>query len=233
MRTHIEQNEWHVLTPAPCETDDRTEVCSACTYWLCAHPVSYFMNGFEWFRPRIEYVPSKEWTDEAHDAVERLYGRPLVHEDWMRLIEMYQPPHTVLRYLFERELIHATDADPYSYLAVYMVYQEYETIDYLLTEVKVDINLQNAKEGNSPLLMYLMITFGGLGYERAQQVFTHAEYLDYLRSGLRRVHWYLECGADPLLENREGVSPISIVESLMHVPKEMRRELGELLRRYA
>lgn len=231
MRTYIERKEWLKLTPAPCHTQ---KTCPTCGDWLCAHPLSYFMNGYTWYRPRYNYEPSGEWT--AAEAVERLYGRSLTSKDWYDLILEYAPPHTVLRYLFARNHIHPTDADPITYLAFYTSCHQYDTLDYLATEARLDFNLQNALSGNTPLLVFMLNVFEDRGCEEsAYQVMTPAEYRDYLQAAVRRIHWYLECGTDPLLENREGVSPWSLtlsLESHPHVPEDIRRELYHLLKRY-
>lgn len=227
MRVYIERGEWERLCPAPCSTSD----CEACNGWLVAHPVSYFMKGFQWFRHRYEPTPPRPWTPAAQQAVERLHRNDV---NWRELVMEYAPPHTVLRYLFANDLIHPTDADPITYMALYTAQQQYETLEYLTSELQIDMNLQNARTGNTALMVYMKMVYENSGYHH--QVMTHAEYRDYLRESLRRIQWYLRWGSDPLLENRVGESAMSLARSLSetqsHVPEDHRRQLLILLELY-
>lgn len=239
MRVYIERDEWERLCPAPCSTQacEACEACEACDGWMVAHPLSYFMNGFQWFRPRYGSTPSRVWTPAVQQAVERLHRNDV---DWCELVMDYAPPHTVLRYLFANHLIDPSDADPVTYMALYTGDQQYETLEYLTSELKINMNLQNAMTGNTALMVYMKMVYEDGGYEddlRAHQVMTHAEYRDYLRESLRRIQWYLRWGSDPLLENREGESAMSMARSLSetqsHVPEDIRRQLVILLELYA
>lgn len=233
MRDYIERDQWVRLCPAPCSTPD----CEACNGWLVAHPVSYFMNGFQWFRHRYEPTPPRPWTPAAQQAVERLSGS-LDRIDWYKLVIEYAPPHTVLRYLFANDLIHPTDADPITYMALYTGHQHYETLEYLTSELHIDMNLQNAITGNTALMVYMKNVYEDRGYEgeEAHRVMTPVEYQDYLTESVRRIQWYLRCGSDPLLENRVGESAMSLARSLSetqsHVPEDHRDQLLTLLELY-
>jgi len=110
-----------------------------------------------------------------------------------------------------------------------MAYSDELGIEYLLSsEVKMDINIQNSSSGNTALLDHMI----GV-YEDCCRGLTYEECSDDLEQSLRRILYFLERGSDPLLENKDGQSAMSLALSLTDFPAKHQNELITMLERYA
>ena len=230
MIQYIKTHDWGMLEPSPCVflSKETREKCHICSYRIVCHPLTYFLNGLTFHRD--EGVILSEWTRKEEEAVERLYGGALTQDDWFQLFHnLCAPSHNLLRYLFSNHRLDPNKSDPYSLLSLFMAYSDELGIEYLLSsEVKMDINIQNSSSGNTALLDHMI----GV-YEDCCRGLTYEECSDDLEQSLRRILYFLERGSDPLLENKDGQSAMSLALSLTDFPAKHQNELITMLERYA
>ncbi len=216
--THLRKGELDKLVPSPC-----TSECHHCFDRI--GDTSYHIP-----RPLPEIIYLDHTPEVAVEAIRRLYDRPMNDEDWLVMVLFVQKhiSDAFLTYLLTFLPPHTSI--PTSLLHIYCCWAH--RVDYLLgPEVRMNINLQNLG-GSTPLLALLRNY-----YDEALDE-DHENTLAYIRSfRIHEIHPYiqtfLERGADPLLANKLGESPLSFVESLTHCPAEEKEALLALLRRYA
>lgn len=224
MIAYIRDKEWEKLTPTPCPPD--------CPYCLTGKlPLEELICCVRLF------------TCEMEHAVEKMYG-PMTPTGWLYVFLSACPSLPVLRYLFENGRLSPTQSDPYSLLNLFCIYYTQPVIEYLLS-AGMDINLQNPK-GFTPLLAYLHTVYNDAdadGDGAADGTANGAA--DGTADGAadtreeeeerswavahERIHYLLSHGADPLLANKEGVSPMSYVASLTRYPVSQKEALLRLL----
>ena len=242
MIRHIRENEWEKLEPTSCQTPDN---CRICSYTISCHPLEYFLNGGTFF-PTPEHQPF-EFTIEAEEAVERLMGKPMTSDDWFTLFLRCRPSISLLKYLYANHKLEPNKSDPYSLLMLFTVFGDNEGVEYLLSpEIGTNINLQNSSTWNTPLLgllrsLYESIDGDELEPEEEIELIANREERELLENGqlddyhdrrLGRIRYFLERGADPLLENRDGLSPLKYVQTSLRCSSSHRVKLIHLLEQY-
>lgn len=124
----------------------------------------------------------------------------------------------VLRYLIANGRVHPTIVRPSTLLACAITHLSLEVIDFLLSHESCDINMPDDK-GYTPLHLLLELHIQDEAFEK--DTFTKSPVYLLFESLLER-------GADPLLPNRAGETPLSYVKRL---PSEQRNALLVLLER--
>ena len=241
--THLRNGELEKLVPTPCTLE-----CHHCFYGI--HNFSNIIP-----RPVAYLIRMNEYTHEQTiQGIQRIYGRPLTDKDLFRILVS-----TWVRLPFLRYALSLTNPDliePTSLLHAY--YTDVEHLDYLLgPEVRMNIDLPNT---NGSTILYTLLDFHyrvnivendvddeeGEDQEEDEEDQEEDEeedpyeegdrvrYLEHLQTQVRpRVEYLLQRGADPLLPNKSGQSPLSFAESLTHCPPKEKEALLALLRRYA
>ncbi len=230
--THLRNGELEKLVPTPCTLEE----CHHCFYGI--HDFSNIIP-----RPVAYLIRMNEYTHEQTiQGIQRIYGRPLTDKDLFRILVS-----TWVRLPFLRYALSLTNPDliePTSLLHAY--YTDVEHLDYLLgPEVRMNIDLPNT---NGSTILYTLLDFhyrdnivendddeeGEDQEEDPYEENDRVRYLEHLQTQVRpRAEYLLQRGADPLLPNKSGQSPLSFAESLTHCPAEEKEALLALLRRYA
>jgi len=230
--THIRQGQLDKLVPSSCTLE-----CYHCFYG-----VHNFSNIIP--RPVAHLIRMEEYTHkQIIQGIQRLYGRLLTDKDWLRILVSTQVRLPFLRYALS--LTNPDFIEPTSLLHAY--YKDVELLDYLLgPEVRMNINLQTA---NGSTILYALLDFyyrddifeNDVDDEEDEDEEDEDEdeedgmvhYLERLQSQIRpHVEYLLQRGADPLLPNKCGESPLSFVESLTRCPLQEKEALLALLQTY-
>jgi len=192
MRDRIERRKWLKLSPLMCHAKD----CYAKDFTEYDHPLMYLLRevqaikevqAIEEDEEEVEEV--EEFTRETEEAIERLMGRSLTSEEWFHCMfaNRMMPSIPFLRYLILNNRIELNQVYPENILIrLATMDSEYsrELDVFLIEEMGMDIHTCCAWSGNTILVCMLRHPI-----------------LD--RS---RIQYYLENGADPLQEGRNGLS---------------------------
>ena len=207
--THLRNGELEKLVPPPCN-NAAFPCCPCCLYGIYSR-----------FSPIYELLFRMDWTEATVQAVRRLHHRPMTDEDWMWIVVYHRKMSDTFFPQLLR-IIHPYTSIPTSLLHLYA--DNLSRIDYLLgPEIRMNIDLPQS-DGSTALLSVLMTFFWSNGmlhtHHTFQTIYAH-------------VQFFLERGADPILANKCGISPLSYIESLTQCPAEEKEALLALLRRYA
>lgn len=208
----IKEKKWNELVPNACQ-DTRCERCDS-ILWMDT-PIS-MMYAAEFFSP------------EQEEGIVRMYGHYTTTQ-WMGLFRYYLSSIPLLRFLFRTGRLSPDQSDPFTLLSHNVVWWNQENIDFLLSpEVGMNINLPTSL-GNTALLQYLRSA-----YDEDQHPLSRPDPSDNMwTEQLQHLQFLLEHGADPLLGNRDGVTPLSYAERLTTFTAGQKEAVLSLLQRYA
>lgn len=228
MLSHLDQGRLEELCPPPCGS----KLCGHCSLYV--HDIENCIP-----RPVAELIHIKKTPETILQAIPRLYGRPMTSQDWMYILLYGGVCLPLLRLLLART--NPECGDPSTLLHVYC--SDIDVMDYLLgSEVRMNINLQHPS-GSTVLFSFLAFYYSDKiqidagDAEEEEDIGEGETMLDYLLHLQRvirpHIEYLLQRGADPLLANKHGLSPLTFVESLTRCPAEEKQALLALLQRYA
>jgi hypothetical protein len=199
----------------------------------CEDPECYYCGVYK-YSILFQIVIREEFTQEMEETVYRICG-PLSSPKWMEMLihamihRQHRPSLPAIRYLLENGRILPNETEPATLLQLYMSVYQPQHIEYLTSpEVNISINLPNVN-GTTPLLTYLRTA-----YNDQENLADRANAPDGWRQTLLgHVERFLQMGADPLLENKEGTSPLSYAKELVSFTPQEKEDLIQLLTRYA
>ena len=178
------------------------------------HPVMYLLREVG-----VYYPSDREFTREMEEAIERLIGRSLTSEEWFQCFfprDNILPSIPFLRYLFQNNRIEWNQAYPENLLIRLASKKPDNSVKemdrFLIEEIGMDIHTQCVWSGETILLSMLR------------------KINSYEKLDLSRIKYYLENGADPLQENKLGLSALTYAQTYMTPYPYV---LIELLERYA
>lgn len=172
-------------------------------------------------------------TEEVYQTI-KIIHKPTSRSDWIRLLMKIHPPFEKLKYFLENKIIfpndnvrcHTDDDACYTVMQHYLwgPFQWKTKFDFFLSEdMGGNINIQD-DQGNTLLHSILRCH-----YSKERQNQNPEFYENYLE----KVMYFLEAGADPLLENKKGITPIDYVRQRPTELNSIRDELLHLLEAYA
>ncbi len=175
-------------------------------------------------------------TEEVRQTIEIIY-KPISPSEWVRLLMKINIPFEKLKYFLDNKIFspndnarcHTDDDSCYTVMQHYLwrhtsYFQFKNRFDFFLSkDIGGNINIQD-DEGNTLLHNILRCHYSK---ERIDQ--NPEFYRDYLE----KIIYLLEEGADPLLSNKKGITPIDYVRERPNEPNSLRNELLNLLEAYA
>lgn len=216
--TYIRNQQWDLVQGNQCNHYD-------CT--VCSNPV---MSPFPL---RQIFTCIEKMTPEVQKTIERIYGEQ-TSESWLKMMLESCPPIRVLSYFVENNLIQANDSfGRYSLLGYYNLFSSKYTwkgiFDTLLSpEIGYDINIQT-EDGSNCLLSVIFEDYYD-GEDRMEYMEETQE--ESITLSNQKIQYLLEKGADPLLENKEGVCALTYARQLQTYPDPIKSQLIELLEQY-
>lgn len=203
----IKEEKWDMLEINPCLFDD----CA-----ICQNSVM----RLDLLEP-LFLIPT--FTLEIQRAIERMYG-PQSRDHWYRMLLEQVPSLSTLRYFIENGLIDI-HCGKYAY-TIFNIFSQYyrsenvfDLWEYLLSDgVGYNINLQDSQGNNILLSLLLRLDY----YADDEHNLLSTQKITYL----------LQKGADPLLENKDGVSAWSHVCHSARCPQETKNRFIQLLEKY-
>lgn len=208
----IETGKWGQVEEKPvCEED-----CLGCMY--VERPIDLFLRGRYPLTPAFEAL------------IHQMYGEEFTPSRWFSFFWHHPPSVPALRYLIQAGRISPNHPEAYTLLERSMIYYSHPHIDFLLVEAGLNVNLPSESR-NTVLLTYL--TYLRAVWDEEEAVEDRPEEgAECWRMGVERLENLLQRGADPLLENRDGVSALSYVEGLTTFTESQKETLLAVLRRY-
>jgi hypothetical protein len=218
--TLINEEKWHLIDEYVCSINN-CRVCNNPVIKSDMFPIGFLFN-------------KNNFNSEIQNTIERIYIKmnykdqpdktKLKKEEWFLLIIKIVPKINVLSYFIENNLINPNHgSEQVTLLELYCIYKDQHTqyLDYILSqEVGFNINLQNSY-GENVILSTLRLYF--YQYEQTDYVFERYN---------RLINYLLERGADPLLEDKEGISPIQYVIDLKTFDETQKIHLIKILKKY-
>lgn len=177
------------------------------------------------------FVYPHVFTIKIQSIIERIYG-PQTSNSWFKMILKYYPKLTILQYFIENRLIDIHNGSyNYTLFSKYAISYRYGTIykwgNYLLSEeVGYNINIQDCA-GENVLLTYLRFS-----YYDEDDFFPQEREEKHLLNYNENIIYLLEKGADPLLEDFEGISSLEYARNLSTFPQDQKDRLIQLLEQY-
>jgi hypothetical protein len=208
----INEQKWDQIEKNPCTSQE-------CT--LCQSRVT----GPYPLKPLLT-IPI--FTRSVQNVIERIYG-PLTPDDWYRILLENISTLSTLRYFIENRLIDI-QCGRYNY-TIFVLFSQYyrqETFalwDELLS-LGYDINLQDSVGDNALLAFLRFEYYDGEEYDEEDRL------EESLLDANQKIAYLLQRGADPLLENKDGVSAWSYVRTLSTFPQQVKDRLVQLLAHY-
>lgn len=206
---------------------EETKCCYNCSCDLCLseyrkYPLDPILN----FSDKIEDI-----CDEIYNKIERIYGK-LTMEEWFLTLIRNLPNMDKLPFYIEKGLIDPNYViERLTLLNLYSIgpSRSYEKsiLSYIINESGFNINIQN--EDGDNILLYILkydVYYEKPGFdplEREDRIFKRCN---------DRLLYFLQNGADPLLENKEGLSAIEYAHNLHTFSQEIKDELIKLLEPY-
>lgn len=219
------EEKLELIESNPCPRD----MCS-----VCNNSEEYPFSEEYPLRPLIAYSKNND-ISYIKKVVERIYG--IQSSDWwFKIIINNVPSFTKIKYFIENDFIDVNNGSyNYTLLSIHLnrSYGNYwrEKLDYLLSEkVGYNINIQN-RNGDNCLLSFIRCRFIRNRFRLDYINYTE----DQLLQSYEKIIYLLENGADPLLEDKEGVCTLEFLKNLM--PNEgftqhKKQELIQLVERY-
>lgn len=174
---------------------------------------------------------SNEITEEMYNKIERIYGK-LTMEEWFLTVIRNVPNTNKLPFYIEKGLIDPNYViERMTLINLYSVgpscSYEKSILYYIINYSGFNINIQN-EDGDNILLYILKYD----SYYDKPDFYPTDREDKYLKRCNDRLLYFLQNGADPLLENKEGISAVDYARNLKTFPQETKDDLIKLLEPY-
>jgi hypothetical protein len=212
----IRNKKWDLVQGNQCNRDD----CTVCTNpFMSSYPLKQIL------------MYSERMTLEIQQTIERIYGKQTEY-GWFKMILENCPSITILSYFIENKLINPNySIQQYTLLGYYSMY--YYTswtnmFEYLLSpEIGYDINIQS-EDGDNCLLSIISEYY----YDNDNRNNIEEREEENLLICNEKLRYLLERGADPLLQNKEGICALDYARNLETFTQEIQIRLVQLLEIY-
>ena len=173
----------------------------------------------------------KEFNLDCQKTIERIYGE-MTQEKWFLSIMKQTPSSDSLSYFIKNKLIDVDyGSEKVTLFSLYAIYTcgfyWEKTFNIILSDdIGFNINLQD-KYGQNILLSLLRKDY----YDK-EDFYPEERQDKYIQNYNQKIIYLLEKGADPLLEDKEGISAIEYACNLKTFPQYQKDDLIRILERY-
>jgi hypothetical protein len=216
----VNGKKWDLIQKQICVED--------CT--ICNNPV---MGKIETHVMSCVFRLPKEFNLDCQKTIERIYGEngEMTQQKWFRGIMQDPPSSNTLLYLLKNNLISPDYSDHVTLLSLYAIYRctiyWKDTFDLILSDdIGFNINLQDIYGDN------IILSILRKDYYDEEDFYPDEREDKYIQIYNDKITYLLEKGADPLLENKEGLSAIEYARNLKSFPQTQKDDLIRILERY-
>jgi len=211
----IYKEKWELIQKHTCVKD--------CT--VCNNPI---MGKIEDHVIKHITLFSKYFNLDVQKAIERMHDGEMTQEKWFLYIMQNPPSLKTLLYLIKNNLINPDyGSGEVTLFSLYINESSYywlKTFEIILSDnIGFNINLQD-KYGGNILLSVLRKDYEDFYPKEIEE--------KYIQNYNEKIIYLLEKGADPLLEDKEGISPIEYARNLKTFSRKQKDDLISILERY-
>lgn len=174
-----------------------------------------------------------EFNLDCQNTIERIYGEngEMTQQKWFIGIMQHHLSSNNLLYLLKNKLINPDYSDCVTLLSLYAIYKcaiyWKDTFDIILSDdIGFNINLQDIYGDN------IILSILRKDYYDEEDFYPEEREDEYIEIYNNKITYLLEKGADPLLENKEGLSAIEYAHNLKTFPQNQKDNLIRILERY-